>query len=275
MGQPDSIIPDPHNPLDFDRYAYARSNPIRYNDPSGHIPCYGTQAGECSWSGTEHHHLSTKGRRREIATYTDFVLREVRNPAKGVDDVEALARVMNFAAGYDTSAQEWADDLSSVLLDATGTTTLVKGVYLKAIEFLGFTSLNLPEFGDTGFNLVYQDGQNQPYHWWGYVNTTAQGGFWGLLLAIFANVTHEFFDPTEIFNGGSSWEDYGLSDNGMFFGLMLYNGKVTPDTAADYVRHLLRTDIRRTTVRNGAQQIGNSLLLPNLPGSLLDKVFGR
>jgi len=39
---PDSIVPDPYNLLDWDRYVYARSNPILYNDPSGHIvklPC--------------------------------------------------------------------------------------------------------------------------------------------------------------------------------------------------------------------------------------------
>jgi len=38
---PDSIVPDPYNLLDWDRYVYARSNPIRYNDPSGYIPCSG------------------------------------------------------------------------------------------------------------------------------------------------------------------------------------------------------------------------------------------
>jgi len=35
--QPDSIIPDPYNPLDWDRYTYCINNPIRYNDPSGHM----------------------------------------------------------------------------------------------------------------------------------------------------------------------------------------------------------------------------------------------
>jgi len=34
--QPDSIIPDPQDPQTWNRYAYARNNPIRYNDPSGH-----------------------------------------------------------------------------------------------------------------------------------------------------------------------------------------------------------------------------------------------
>jgi RHS repeat-associated protein len=35
---PDSLIPDPYNSLDWDRYQYVRSNPIRWNDPSGHRP---------------------------------------------------------------------------------------------------------------------------------------------------------------------------------------------------------------------------------------------
>lgn len=36
---PDDIIPDPYNPLDWDRYSYSRNNPLRFNDPSGHSPC--------------------------------------------------------------------------------------------------------------------------------------------------------------------------------------------------------------------------------------------
>jgi RHS repeat-associated protein len=38
----DSIVPDPGKASGFDRYAYVSNNPIRYNDPSGHV-----MAGEC------------------------------------------------------------------------------------------------------------------------------------------------------------------------------------------------------------------------------------
>jgi hypothetical protein len=35
---PDSIIPDPYNPLDWDRYSYTRNNPQAYIDSTGHFP---------------------------------------------------------------------------------------------------------------------------------------------------------------------------------------------------------------------------------------------
>jgi hypothetical protein len=38
FSQPDSIIPDPYNSQDWNRYAYARNNPLKYTDPNGHDP---------------------------------------------------------------------------------------------------------------------------------------------------------------------------------------------------------------------------------------------
>jgi RHS repeat-associated protein len=38
FNQPDTLIPDPYNPLDWNRYTYGRSNPVYYIDPDGHCP---------------------------------------------------------------------------------------------------------------------------------------------------------------------------------------------------------------------------------------------
>ena len=41
----DTIVPDPTNPQQFNRFAYVLNNPIRLTDPSGH-DCYDTSGGE-------------------------------------------------------------------------------------------------------------------------------------------------------------------------------------------------------------------------------------
>jgi len=46
--QPDTLVPDPYNPLDWNRYGYARYNPIKYTDPTGHYACQGSDDyGKC------------------------------------------------------------------------------------------------------------------------------------------------------------------------------------------------------------------------------------
>ncbi|MRR30757.1 RHS repeat-associated core domain-containing protein, partial [bacterium] len=43
--QPDTIVPDPYNPQDWNRYSYGLNNPVKYNDPTGHtVSCdYGDE----------------------------------------------------------------------------------------------------------------------------------------------------------------------------------------------------------------------------------------
>ena len=48
--QPDSIVPDPYNPQDWNRYSYARNNPLRYTDPTGHRVDDGCSTAGCSLS---------------------------------------------------------------------------------------------------------------------------------------------------------------------------------------------------------------------------------
>jgi RHS repeat-associated protein len=46
FAQADSVIPNPINPADFDRYSYSINNPLRYYDPSGNKYC-DTQGEDC------------------------------------------------------------------------------------------------------------------------------------------------------------------------------------------------------------------------------------
>ena len=36
--QPDLLVPEPGNPQTLNRYAYVYNNPLRYTDPSRHVP---------------------------------------------------------------------------------------------------------------------------------------------------------------------------------------------------------------------------------------------
>ena len=36
---PDSIVPNPNDGQDYNRYSYVRNNPVRFGDPSGNMPC--------------------------------------------------------------------------------------------------------------------------------------------------------------------------------------------------------------------------------------------
>jgi RHS repeat-associated protein len=46
--QPDTIIPDPTYPLDWDRFVYSRNNPVKYTDPTGHcVELEGENNGLC------------------------------------------------------------------------------------------------------------------------------------------------------------------------------------------------------------------------------------
>ncbi|MCP4543493.1 MAG: RHS repeat-associated core domain-containing protein, partial [Chloroflexi bacterium] len=56
----DTIVPDPENPLSFNRYMYVLGNPILYIDPSGHAEDLG--GAECvPWLPPKHQHFEIHG----------------------------------------------------------------------------------------------------------------------------------------------------------------------------------------------------------------------
>ncbi len=239
--QADTVVPNPANPQALNRYSYVLNNPMKYVDPSGHIPCYGDPArGECSWAGTGHHRIPAATRRRDITVYVHFIARQINKKHTSLD---ALLSLADFASLFGTDGPTFADDISYALLGATDKDTLLEAFLLKGKEFLTGKSLNLPEFGDTGFHRNYRDFQEQAYHFWGYVNTTAQGGLPGWGIGLVANELHEKWDPTEALKDpderGTSWEDYFLSFKGMRMGYSLHTGALSPDQASAWMRREL------------------------------------
>ena len=50
---PDTIVPDPSDVFSHNRYMYARGNPLRHNDPTGH--CATLANGDPDWDGEENY----------------------------------------------------------------------------------------------------------------------------------------------------------------------------------------------------------------------------
>jgi hypothetical protein len=93
--QPDSIVPNNYNPLDLDRYSYVRNNPVRYIDPSGHLPCF--EDGYCPDKRySESDHLKHLARRYGIKFTGTW---EIANQWAVVAGVEALAFGFAYAMG--------------------------------------------------------------------------------------------------------------------------------------------------------------------------------
>jgi hypothetical protein len=55
FAEADSIIPQPGNPQTWDRYTYSGNNPVRFTDPSGHVPCF--EDGYCPRNGITEENL--------------------------------------------------------------------------------------------------------------------------------------------------------------------------------------------------------------------------
>ena len=82
---PDTIVPNPSNGQDYNRYSYVLNNPIRYNDPSGHcsdyVPCEGDGP-------------TTTDEADDATANTSFATRNGGAPDDGVPWYQALSDVI-------------------------------------------------------------------------------------------------------------------------------------------------------------------------------------
>ncbi|MBV7329118.1 hypothetical protein KFU94_12855 [Chloroflexi bacterium TSY] len=74
---PDSIVPDPTNVLDYNRFLYVRGNPLKYNDPTGHRldgPVF-NGGGSCAIVGNCYTRLSQAAAAKQEAALFSFGLK--------------------------------------------------------------------------------------------------------------------------------------------------------------------------------------------------------
>ncbi|MHB0968003.1 MAG: RHS repeat-associated core domain-containing protein, partial [Bellilinea sp.] len=108
--QADTIVPNPVNPLSYDRYVYVNSNPINFNDPSGHMQSCadGDLGGGCGGDGTAPYIINK---------YQQLKLKGPTYHWEGINQQERAALIQN---GY--TEGEWDDTVVySGVSDVAGT----------------------------------------------------------------------------------------------------------------------------------------------------------
>ncbi len=206
--QPDSIIPDPGNPQDRDRYSYTRNNPMSRTDPTGHCDVDPYD----QYYDYECHHLALQISKAEsqgnsdgfqslysfydafkqdsLQLYYDiavkpylaiqyFTARQAELVALGeMDDVQALQNILDFslsmAGGNLDLALTYA--ASAFYRDEVGR--------FGGAKNYRYTNITEREFGVSGFNNKYvgvENNTNQLEHFIGeaHIMSRVGGSQWG------------------------------------------------------------------------------------------------
>jgi RHS repeat-associated protein len=94
---PDSIVPNPGDPQDLNRYSYVRGNPIRFNDPSGHCwnPLTGS-ADQCiaAWQRTIDAYQTGERRLGVLALHSSGITDRLVKTSEKIDQLNADADVV-------------------------------------------------------------------------------------------------------------------------------------------------------------------------------------
>jgi RHS repeat-associated protein len=84
---PDTIVPNPSDPRDHNRYSYVRNNPLKYTDPNGHYTCaYGEEGSHCDdWAPPELGDSQIHEERAQVILSGDVHEGGVRDPFFMID----------------------------------------------------------------------------------------------------------------------------------------------------------------------------------------------
>ncbi len=184
--QSDSIVPDPFNPQDLNRYSYVRNNPIIYTDPSGSFPDYSFGGGYLGGNSRERH-LSDISRHFEYEPFSYDLGGGLDGGGQGfVGEIQGgvysrYGEVLDFA------------DLKNPFAEKSSNPNLLGGLNLdKNVHFFGFESSYTGAFDGLGL----EDPLFAPYD---FASIGKVGiGIAGVLVSIGKNPIKNFF--SKIFN---------------------------------------------------------------------------
>ena len=234
--QPDTIIPSPSNPQDWNRYVYVRNTPIRYSDPTGHKSCYNLGlSGGCEDSNEE----------TKLNSLFDYIDRSILNKKGtrirgGLSSLQAMEKIVTRAA------HNYGDDWDGFL---NATSLIFMGVYrhgasaMLAARLSGETGMI---DGDSGFNSDFRDYTSpQVRHFWAGFATAADptgdnpsGEFW----AYMGNDFHEITQDTRAAKDGASVMDYALTLTAIDIAKQVGNEIKTPLDLVEVLHYRLGED---------------------------------
>jgi RHS repeat-associated protein len=236
FAQADTIIPGAGNPQAWDRYSYARNNPIRYHDPSGHKPCEDIDSnGNCTGD--------------KLARFLDYFDKEIVNEkgvikAKYRDDILGAMTTVVKKAAY-IFGKDWNGFFDATDYVFSGYYGHGAGTMWKAhrSDFQGYFD------GDTGFNSDFRDNSNQVRHFWVALASAANPYGDNPLGGAVASIGNQFHDkfvdnssarPSN--TDGVSVMDYKLSITGIDIARQIGNEVKTPSDLANVLLDRLGTD---------------------------------